>query len=112
MERKMNAVRLCHERGIPICASTDTNAPFVHIGDVLDEIALYTECGLSEMEAILTATRDAARLCMLDGITGTLEVGKRADFVILSENPLDDIRNLKLVEMTCRDGQVLYEKRA
>lgn len=112
MERKMNAVRLCHEKGIPICASTDTNAPFVHIGDVLDEIALYTECGLSEMEAILTATRDAARLCMLDGITGTLEVGKRADFVILSENPLDNIRNLKLVEMTCRDGQVLYENHA
>ena len=112
MERKMNAVRLCHENGIPVCASTDTNAPFVHIGDVLDEIALYNECGLTEMEAIQTATKNAARLCMLDQITGTLEVGKRADFVILSGNPLSDIRNLKLVEMTCRDGKMLYQKRA
>lgn len=110
MERKIKAVRLCHDYGIPVCASTDTNAPFVHVGDVLDEIALYTRCGLDEMEAIQTATRNAAKLCMLDQITGTLEVGKRADFVILSDNPLSDIENLKLVEMTCRDGRILYQK--
>ena len=77
-------MRLCHEAGIPVCASTDSNTPFVRPGDVLKEIALYTGgCELSNLEAIQTATRNAARLCMIEKDTGTLEEGKCADFVVL-----------------------------
>ncbi len=110
MERKKQALHLCRERGIGICAGTDTNSPFVSVGDLLKELELYVEAGLSEMEAIMAATSTAARMCMLDSVTGTLEEGKQADFVILSANPLADIRNLRQVEMTCRAGCVLYQK--
>ncbi len=108
MDRKRKAVRLCHEAGIPVCASTDSNTPFVRPGDVLKEIALYTECGLSNLEAIQTATRNAARLCMIEKETGTLEEGKCADFVVLSGNPLEDIHMLEKVESTWRNGECLY----
>ena len=109
MDRKKKAVRLCHEAGIPVCASTDANTPFVRPGDVLKEIALYTECGLTNLEAIQTATRDAARLCMIEKDTGTLELGKSADFVILSGNPLEDIHMLEQVDSTWRGGICLYK---
>ena len=109
MDRKKRAVRLCHETGIPVCASTDANTPFVRPGDVLKEIALYTECGLTNLEAIQTATRDAARLCMIEKDTGTLEPGKRADFVILSGNPLEDIHMLEKVDSTWSGGACIYK---
>ena len=112
MERKKKAVLLCRERNIPICASTDANAPFVSLDAVLKELELYVGCGLTEMEAIQTATVNAARLCMLDQVTGSLEAGKRADFVVLSANPLENICNLRQVEQTCRDGHVLYQREA
>lgn len=111
MERKMNAVRLCRQYGIRICASTDTNTPFVAIGDTIKEIALYTACGLTNLEALQTATRNAAELCRIDQETGTLEAGKSADFVILAGNPLDDIRNLELVEQTFCRGTCLYQRK-
>lgn len=108
MERKAKAVMLCKERNIPVCAGTDTNSPFVRVGDLQKELELYVEAGMTELEAIETATVNGARLCMLDTVTGTLEPGKRADFVILSDNPLEDIRNLRHVVLTCRDGNVLF----
>lgn len=110
MERKMKAVRLCHERGIPVCASTDANSPIVPLGGVLKELELYVECGLSEMEAITTATANAAALCMVDDSTGTLKEGKMADFVLLEKDPLQNIQNLHAVEMTVCGGQCLYRK--
>ena len=110
MERKRQAVLLCRERRIPVCASTDANAPFVGLDALLKELELYVECGLTEKEAIQTATINAARLCMLDSVTGTLEAGKYADFVVLLANPLEDIRNLRQVEQTIRNGHVLYQR--
>ncbi|WP_455504397.1 amidohydrolase family protein [Blautia sp.] len=110
MERKKKAVLLCKERNIPICASTDANAPFAGLDALLKELELYVECGLTEMEAIKTATLNASRLCMLDHVTGTLEAGKCADFVVLSANPLENICNLKQVEQTYRNGRILYQR--
>ena len=107
MEQKKKAIRLCHEAGIPVCASTNT--PFVRPGDVLQEIALYTECGLTNLEAIQTATINAARLCMIEKDTGTLEPGKSADFVILSGNPLENIHKVGKIESTWRAGICLYK---
>jgi len=110
LERKKKAIRLCMEREIPIVAGTDTNSPFVPVGGLLKELELYVESGMTEMQAIRTATANAAKLCMLERVTGTLEEGKHADYVILSANPLEDIRNLAQVERTCRDGHVLYQR--
>ena len=76
---------------------------------MLQEIALYTECGLTNLEAIQTATINAARLCMIEKDTGTLEPGKSADFVILSGNPLENIHKVGKIESTWRAGICLYK---
>jgi imidazolonepropionase-like amidohydrolase len=55
--------------------------------------ALVTLGGLTPYQALATGTKNAAAYFGTLGQTGTVAVGKRADLVLLSDNPLEDIRN-------------------
>ena len=61
------------------------------------ELALMADAGLSPMQILVSATGDAARCLGLDDV-GTLERGKWADFVVLTEDPLADILNSRSIE--------------
>jgi imidazolonepropionase-like amidohydrolase len=70
------------------------------------EIARWVEFGLSPAEAIVAATqRPAAVLGLTD--TGTLEPGKRAHFVVLDANPLENIRNTRQIAAVYLNGTKL-----
>ena len=56
------------------------------------------KAGLTPMQALVAATGGAARVMKLDAQLGTLEPGKRADFVVLRGDPLSDIRNTRQLE--------------
>jgi imidazolonepropionase-like amidohydrolase len=77
--------------GVPIAFGTDSGPPgrfpgyFEHM-----EFALMSEAGLSPEQILRSATSVAADCLRLDDV-GTLEEGKRADFLVLEANPLDDI---------------------
>jgi len=58
---------------------------------------------LSPSQAIVAATSRAAELMQLTD-TGTLAVGKRADFVVLDANPLDEIRNTRQIDSVYLKG--------
>ena len=70
---------------------------FIHKPNMLEfDLRLLTEFGFTPYEALLTATSNAAYV--VEKMTGendfgTIEIGKRADLVLLSGNPLDDINN-------------------
>jgi imidazolonepropionase-like amidohydrolase len=57
------------------------------------ELQLMVQAGLTPMDAILCATRNASEILGDSKNRGTLEPGKRADFLLLAASPLDDIRN-------------------
>ncbi|MCF8069784.1 MAG: amidohydrolase family protein [Desulfobacterales bacterium] len=57
----------------------------------LNELKALVEYGMSSMEAIVAATKNGSEILKIDDITGTLEIGKSADLIILQNNPLDDI---------------------
>ena len=61
-------------------------------------LAALVEHGLSPQQALITATRNNARLMGLAGDIGTLEVGKFADRVMLRDDPLADISNVREIE--------------
>ncbi len=67
------------------------------------ELEALVAAGLTPMETLITATRDAARFLKRNDL-GTIEPGKTADLVILGANPLEDIRNLRRVEKVIQDG--------
>jgi len=60
------------------------------------------------MQALQTATIDAARALRLDARAGSLDVGKQADLVIINGDPLANIRDVRQVRLVVKAGQV-YE---
>lgn len=87
-------VRAFKEAGVPIVAGTDAGSSGVIWGFSLhDELELLVDAGLTPGEALASATRLPATWLGIDSVTGTIEVGKFADLVLLDANPLTDIRN-------------------
>jgi imidazolonepropionase-like amidohydrolase len=74
------------------------------------EPVLMVEAGLRPLEAIQTATLNAARMLGREAELGSIEPGKLADLVVLDADPLADIRNLRLVDHVVKGG-VLYAPR-
>lgn len=76
-------------------------------GDVLGE-----DMKLSRAAAYRKMTIDAAVLNGTSHIEGSVEIGKYADFAVLSENPFDEKTELsdKLVQMTVVNGEVVFKK--
>ena len=72
------------------------------------EMWSFARGGMSPLQALQTATTEPARHLGFDKDIGTLETGKLADLVILSENPLEDIRHTDKVEHVMLGGR-LYE---
>jgi amidohydrolase family protein len=73
----------------------------------LDEMQLLKECGLSEIEIIKGATIYPAKWLGVDHILGTIELEKRANIAVLSDNPLKSIQNMKSVFMVLQNGHVV-----
>jgi adenine deaminase len=62
------------------------------------------------MDALALAMREAGRALGLDREIGTVEAGKRADLVLLANDPLKDIRALRRVEAVFRDGELVAHR--
>lgn len=94
-----------HEAGVRIGFGTDAGAmPQRVIGYAEHrELELMTEAGLDPHEALTIATREAAALLALDD-RGLLQAGRRADFIVLAANPLEDIRNTRGIVAVWQGG--------
>ncbi len=69
------------------------------------EVELLTEAGLSPMDAIVSATRNGGLALRKGDELGTIEPGRRADLMLLSANPLEDVRNLRKIDRLMLDGE-------
>lgn len=103
----------CHKLGINIAMGTDMQLE-PGMGTNAYELEIYCQLGMTPMEAILTATRNAALAIGKDDDLGTVEAGKLADIVIVDGNPLDDIRVLQERERivtVMKEGDVYIDRR-
>jgi len=90
---------------VTIVPGTDKGVPGVSLAR---EIELYVMAGLTPMDAIRTATAVPARVMGLDGDTGTLRPGLRADLIVVDGNPLERISDIEKVLMVSAGGR-LYD---
>jgi imidazolonepropionase-like amidohydrolase len=94
-------------------AGTDT-APGVYIMpgfSLHDELANFVESGFTPMESLQTATSNPARFLGIENSFGSVEPGNIADLVLLSANPLEDIRNTRKISMVVANGR-LFDRAA
>jgi len=112
-EAHVESTKMAAEAGVPIALGTDFLGPELvpHGENALEAELLVEKIGFSEAEAIEAGTRVAARTVPADDI-GTLEAGNWADFVVLGENPLDDIEALRAVEATYKGGEPVPDEEA
>jgi imidazolonepropionase-like amidohydrolase len=97
----MMLLRELKQAGIPLVLGTDAGTGELGIVpgfSVHDELRLMTENGFTPYEAITTGTVNAARVVAEmtgEGDFGTIELGKRADLILVRGNPLEDVANIK-----------------
>lgn len=112
MQDHIDSFKKAHQADVKIAMGTDAGV-FKH-GTNLRELELMVEHGMTEMEAIVSSTKTAAECLGYDEDLGTIEVGKKADFILLDQNPLEDIKvlrdpnNIKVVSI---DGQIVKDIR-
>ena len=106
--KDLDVVGQMKRAGVPILAGTD--GPYLQGGDALHgELKLLVEAGLTPLQALQAASRDAARAMGVLKDVGTVEVGKTADLVLLDADPLTDISNTRKINTVVLDGQLFSQ---
>ena len=108
-QRKL--LKALEDGGVPLLCGTDasTVGPVAGFG-VHDELQEFVNDGLTPFQALETATSNPAKYFRANDQWGTIQAGKRADFVLLAGNPLADIANTRKIEGIVLQGKWLDGK--
>lgn len=103
-------IKSIFDAGIPLVAGTDNSGLFT--GEELHfELELLVDAGLTPLQAITTATQNAAKLMQDEDKWGTLASGLRADIILVNGRPdkrISDTRNIKLV---MKNGEIIEREK-
>jgi imidazolonepropionase-like amidohydrolase len=87
---------------VAIAFGTDGSSPWAaHL-----ELEDMVRTGMSPADVIISATANSATLLEMEDI-GTVDVGKKANFIVLDANPLDDITNTRRISAVYLDGEAV-----
>ena len=111
-EQRWNKVlqltKMMHDKGIKILSGTDIpNFDLVAGKSLHHELELLVEAGINTSDVIKIATKNGAEALDLINHTGTIELGKEADILILSANPVTDIENTKQIDAVISNGRII-----
>lgn len=107
LEHRMEATGRLAKMGVRVTAGSDS--PWLHYapGLFVREIEILAESGLSNAEALVSATSGAATSVGVGDLAGTLAVGRAADIVVVDGDPLQDLGRLWQVRDVFKNGQRL-----
>lgn len=98
---QQESVSMAYRNGLVIGAGTDT------LGDMVGELEQFVACGMTSIDALKTATSNAAKILGKEKSIGSITPGKTADLVLLSENPLQSISNVRNVVWVMKKGKTI-----
>lgn len=104
----VSASKSCIENNIMVGLGTDTACPFVTHYNTWRELAYFSKYVKADnKEAIYHATLQNAIIAGIDKVTGSIEVNKSCDLLIVDKNPLDDLSNLRKPSMVIFRGKII-----
>ncbi|MFT4676425.1 MAG: imidazolonepropionase-like amidohydrolase [Patiriisocius sp.] len=96
------------DAGVPVGAGTDTPIGLAIPGYSLHrELEMLVRAGMTPLQALEASTIRPTEFFRIEDQLGTIEVGKRADLVLLSANPLEDIRNTRRIDLVISKGKII-----
>jgi imidazolonepropionase-like amidohydrolase len=106
LEWTYEITKRAHQLGVSVAAGTDGIGRGVIPNIHLEMELLVTRCGFTPIEAITAATLNGARTLGINKSHGTINIGKAADFVVLSADPSLDIRNTQKIVYVVKGGKM------
>lgn len=106
-ENMVKMLRLLHENGITMVPGTDDFPGFT----LHRELELYVQAGMTPAQVLQSATYTSAQVAGLSNELGSVEAGKKANLILVDGDPVSDIRKIRRVELTMKNGN-LYNPRA
>ena len=101
-----------HEGGVNLGVGTDVGNAWIVAGFSYHlELQLFQEAGIAPLEILRLASRNGAAALGIEDEIGTLEVGKRADLVVLKQDPSEDIRNTRSIDAVYLAGSRVSQLR-
>jgi imidazolonepropionase-like amidohydrolase len=108
LEMAKKNLKTLSDAGVKIAFGTDSGIPTRFPGYFEHrELQLMVEAGLTPMKAIVAATGTNAEILGGAKTFGTLQPGRRADFLVLDANPLDDIHNTEKLSAVWQSGKIV-----
>ena len=108
LEMAKKNLKTLSENGVKIAFGTDSGIPTRFPGYFEHrELQLMVEAGLTPMQAIVAATGTNAEILGGAKEFGTLQAGRRADFLVLDANPLADIHNTEKLAAVWQSGKIV-----
>lgn len=93
---------------IPVVLGNDVGCPWITQYDFWRELYYFHKyVGVSNAFSLYTATKRSAEMAGIGDITGSIEKGKCADMIVTAQNPLEDLRALRHVDMVIANGAVI-----
>lgn len=106
-EGVIDCAKAAVKNGIPVVLGNDVGCPWITQYDFWRELCYFRKyVGVSNAFAIYTATKRSAELAGVGDETGSIEKGKCADMIVLSGNPLDDLRVLRKPDTVIARGEI------
>ena len=99
-------VKTAYKMGIRISTGADTGYGPNSTTRVGMEVTNFVKLGMTPMDAIKSATIVGAQLLNIADQTGTIEIGKEADLIVVTQNPLEDIRTIQDVVFVMNNGRI------
>lgn len=94
------------ELGVKIATGTDCGSAATPPKYYFDELLIMQEAGMKPMNVLKSSTSIAAECLGLEE-RGTIEKGKKADLILMEENPLEDLNSLKGNKMIMKNGKII-----
>ena len=114
--RSVEGLKIWLDAGVKYTIATDAGPEAADLGPTIwlrlgrahfERMEAFQQLGQSPREVLIAATRNGAAAYGLADRLGTIENGKIADLLILTADPLADIRNLRKIDMVIKDGRVV-----